>query len=150
MSANFLIFCLEQPNKFPNWVNVSSSLDCLTIDNNINCFKDTSGIWLSKSVCSLFPAINNVLKIAFLWFSVELENFLVKSSKFIQSPLLATCYAFDYSNKLPICQYEQEHGDILSGGMDFYITANEPSNFFFLFLYGEPGAPHSLRFRCSV
>ena len=65
-SASFLIFCLEQPSKFPNWVNVSGSSDCVTIDNNINCFNDTSGIWLSKNVYSLLLAINYVLKIAFL------------------------------------------------------------------------------------
>ena len=38
---------------------------------------------IKSSIGYLFPAINNVLKIAFLWFSVELENFLVKSSKFM-------------------------------------------------------------------
>ena len=86
-SANFFIFCLEQPNRVPNWVNVNCFSDCLTIDSSINCFNDISGICLSKSVCSLFPAINNVLKIAFCWFSAVFENLAIKSLKFMESSL---------------------------------------------------------------
>ncbi len=64
-SASFLIFCLEQPSKLPDCVKVNGSFDCLTMDNSINCLREISGRWLSNSVCSLFVAINSVLKIAF-------------------------------------------------------------------------------------
>lgn len=42
--ANFFMFCLEQPNKLPNCVNVRYSSECLIIDSSMNCFNDTSGI----------------------------------------------------------------------------------------------------------
>ncbi len=87
-SASFLMFCLEQPRRFPNWVKVRGSCDCLTMDSSMNCFRDSSGIWLSNRVCSLFPAMNRLLKIALPWSSLVPENFLVKSSKCIWSLLM--------------------------------------------------------------
>ena len=69
-SASFLMFCLEQPRRFPDWVKVRGSCDCLTMDSSMNCFRDSSCIWLSNRVCSLFPAMNRVLKIALPWSSL--------------------------------------------------------------------------------
>src|SRR5699024_702796 len=53
---------------------------CRTMDSSMNCLSDTSGIRLSKIVCSRLPTMNRVLKIAFWRCSVLWEKRRFRSS----------------------------------------------------------------------